>query len=48
VVKGSLKFYIHDNEIILNKGDSIFFDSSYGHAMKALDNKTAKFLAIIL
>ncbi len=48
VVEGSLKFYIHDNEVILNKGDSIFFDSSYGHAMEALDNKTAKFLAIVL
>jgi quercetin dioxygenase-like cupin family protein len=48
VVEGSLKFYIHDNEVILNKGDSIFFDSSYNHAMEALDNKTAKFLAIVL
>lgn len=48
VIEGSLKIYIHDNEIILNKGDSIFFDSSYKHAMKAMNNKTAKFLAIIL
>jgi quercetin dioxygenase-like cupin family protein len=48
VVEGSLKFYIHDNEVILNKGDSIFFDSSYSHAMEALENKTAKFLAIVL
>ncbi len=48
IIEGSLKFYIHDNEIILNNGDSIFFDSSYGHAMIALDNKTAKFLAIVL
>ncbi|MGO9387419.1 MAG: helix-turn-helix domain-containing protein [Methanobacterium sp.] len=48
VVEGSLKFYIHDNEIVLDKGDSIFFDSSYGHAMKALGNKTAKLLAIVL
>jgi len=48
VIKGSLKIYIHDNEIVLEKGDSIFFDSSYKHAMEALDGKKAKFLAIIL
>ncbi len=48
IIEGSLRFYIHDNEIILNEGDSIFFDSSYEHAMKALDNKTAKLLAIVL
>jgi transcriptional regulator with XRE-family HTH domain len=48
VIQGSLKFYIHDNEIILNEGDSIFFDSSYEHAMEALNNKPAKFLAVIL
>jgi len=47
ILEGSLKVYIHDNEIILNEGDSIFFDSTYDHAMKALNNKPAKFLAII-
>lgn len=48
IIKGSLKIYIHDNEIILEKGDSIFFDSSYEHAMEALNGKKAKFLAIVL
>jgi transcriptional regulator with XRE-family HTH domain len=48
IIKGSLKLYIHDNEIVLEKGDSIFFDSSYEHAMEALNGKKAKFLAIIL
>lgn len=48
IIKGSLKVYIHDNEIILEKGDSIFFDSSYEHAMEALNDKKAKFLAIVL
>lgn len=48
VIKGSLKIYIHENEIVLEKGDSIFFDSSYEHAMEALNGKKAKFLAIIL
>jgi mannose-6-phosphate isomerase-like protein (cupin superfamily) len=48
VLEGEMKFYIHDNEIILKEGDSIFFDSSYEHAMEALNNQPAKFLAIIL
>jgi transcriptional regulator with XRE-family HTH domain len=48
LIMGSLKMYIHDNEIILEEGDSIFFDSSYEHAMEALNGKKAKFLAIIL
>jgi transcriptional regulator with XRE-family HTH domain len=48
IIEGTLKFYIHDNEIILNEGDSIFFDSRYEHAMESLDNKPAKFLAVVL
>jgi transcriptional regulator with XRE-family HTH domain len=48
LLEGEMKFYIHDNEIILKEGDSIFFDSSYEHAMEAMNNQPAKFLAIIL
>ena len=48
ILEGSLKLYIHDNEIVLNEGDSIFFDSTFEHAMKALNNKQARFLALIL
>lgn len=48
VLEGSLVFYINENEITLNEGDSIFFDSNYKHAMKALNNKSAKFLAIMM
>ncbi len=48
VLEGTIRFYIHKNEIILNEGDSIFFDSSYPHAMEALGNKKAQFLAIVM
>lgn len=48
VLAGSIKMYIHEQEIILNAGDSIFFDSSYEHAMEALNNEDAKFLAVIM
>jgi transcriptional regulator with XRE-family HTH domain len=48
VLEGSLKVYIHNNEITLNKGDSIYFDSTYEHAMEALEGEPAKFLAAIM
>ncbi|WP_292379105.1 helix-turn-helix domain-containing protein [Methanosarcina sp. UBA289] len=48
VLEGSLKVYIHNNEIVLKKGDSIYFDSTYEHAMEALEGETAKFLAVIM
>lgn len=48
VLEGKLLFKLKDKELILNPGDSIYFDSSFPHGMKALDNKPVKFLAIIL
>lgn len=48
VLEGRLLFKIRDKELILNPGDSIYFDSSVPHGMKALDEKPVKFLAVIL
>lgn len=48
VLEGTLKITIDGHELVLNEGDSLFFDSNYEHGMKALNNKPAKFLAIIL
>ena len=48
VLAGRIRLHIHDQEITLNTGDSIYFDSSFAHAMAALDDQPAKFLAIIL
>lgn len=48
VIEGKMKILIDNHEVILDEGDSIFYDSGYKHAMKALDNKQARFLAIIL
>lgn len=48
VVKGTLMIVINDKEFILKEGDSLYFDSSLPHGMKALDDQTAEFLAIIL
>ncbi len=48
VLEGTLKIIINGHELVLSEGDSLFFDSSANHGMKALDGKAAKFLAIIL
>lgn len=48
VLEGTLKVIVDGHELILNEGDSLFFDSNAPHGMKALGGKTAKFLAIIL
>lgn len=47
VLEGTLKIMLNNQEVILNEGDSLYFDSSVVHGMQAID-KTAKFLAIIL
>jgi transcriptional regulator with XRE-family HTH domain len=48
VLAGSMMTIIDGHEIILNEGDSIYFDSGFKHGMKALNNKEARFLAIVL
>lgn len=47
VIEGKLKFKIEDTELDLDVGDSIYLDSRYSHAMKAIGS-TARFLAIVL
>ncbi len=48
VLEGSMLISINGKELTLNEGDSIYFDSNKLHGMKALNNQTVKFLAIIL
>lgn len=48
VISGRLLLQVNDKELILEEGDSIYFDSGLPHGMKALDGKTVQFLAIIL
>lgn len=48
VIEGSMMINIDGHEIILNEGDSIYFNSGYKHIMKALNNKQVRFLAIVL
>lgn len=48
VLQGSLSFYYNGKEMVLNEGDSIYFNSSLPHGMKALGGQPVKFLAVIL
>ncbi len=48
VLEGSMAININGKDIILEEGDSIYFDSSLPHGMKALNGKQVKFLAVIL
>ena len=48
VLEGTLLIVVNNHEVVLNEGDSIFFDAGYQHAMKALNDHPARFLAIIV
>jgi transcriptional regulator with XRE-family HTH domain len=48
VLEGRLLVVINGHELVLEEGDSVYFDSGAQHGMKALGGKAARFLAIIL
>ncbi len=47
VMEGTLMIYLDGHQLILNEGDSLYFDSGCNHGMKAVGGKLARFLAII-
>lgn len=48
VTSGRMLISINGKELVLNTGDSLYFNSTLPHGMKALDGKPVQFLAIIL
>jgi len=48
VLKGKMKFSLDGKEMILNEGDSIYFNSGLPHGMLALNEEECVFLAIIM
>jgi transcriptional regulator with XRE-family HTH domain len=48
IIEGTLMTIIDGHELILNVGDSVYFDSGCKHAMRALNNQRVRFLAIVL
>ena len=48
VLSGSLKMQIGSHSVILNAGDSVYFDSSTPHGMIAVGGQDCEFYAIVL
>lgn len=48
VLRGTLHLHIAGNDLVLYEGDSIYFDASKQHGMKAMNNEKVIFLAIII
>lgn len=47
VLEGRMELSIGKKTVVLAEGDSIYFDATQAHGMRALDNKPVRFLAII-
>ena len=45
VLEGRMMLSIDGKDLILNEGDSLYFNSKLPHGMKALDGKKVRFLA---
>jgi quercetin dioxygenase-like cupin family protein len=48
LVSGSMEFYLGDMVYELNEGDSLYFDSSIPHDVKALGKQPAIFIAVVI
>ena len=48
VLEGSMEVFYNSKTIVLNEGDSIYFDCTKPHGMKASGDKAVKFLAFIV
>jgi len=48
VLEGRMLLQINGKDLILEEGDSIYFDSGLPHGMKALGGKKVRFMAIVL
>ena len=47
VIEGSIAVVFDDREIILNEGDSIYFNPTYLHGQRCVGDKKARFLTMI-
>ncbi len=48
VIEGTLRIMIDGKELLLNPGDSVYYNSGYPHGMQAVGGKPAKFLAFVM
>jgi len=48
MLSGKMEFHLDNAVYELDEGDSVYFDSGIPHAMKAIGEKAAKFLAVVI
>lgn len=48
VIEGELKIVVDSKEFVLQAGESVIYDAKKPHGFLALNNKAAKFLAIVI
>lgn len=48
VISGRLEIQVNDTKEILEEGDTIYYNSSYMHALRALDGKPCEIYAIVI
>lgn len=47
VLSGTLLIRVDETDLVLHEGDSLFYNAAIPHGMKALEGKSARFLACI-
>ncbi|MEA4824306.1 MAG: XRE family transcriptional regulator [Clostridiaceae bacterium] len=47
-LEGSFKIYLAGHEMTIREGDSLYFDSGNPHGMKAIGDKPAKVLVVVI
>ena len=48
VIEGAMEFYINGKTILLQEGDSVYFDSSLPHGMMCIGDQAVRMLAVII
>lgn len=47
ILRGKLKFRFENNTVLLEEGDTVYYDSGRGHGMIAADEGGCEFLAVV-
>jgi len=48
ILEGSMRLKVGEQEMIMNEGDSAYYDSMHPHAMQAVGDKKCVFLAMVI
>ncbi len=48
ILQGTIELTIGESVLVLNKGDTVYYNSAYPHGMRAIGDEAAQFLAIII